>query len=78
MAAVYFQEGPYITEWFTEEQVAYIRAAERQLFLTCDKKKLSPAKNTSVPILHPIVDNRGKIAMNFQHCQARRTGCPYS
>jgi len=27
-AAVYFQESPYITEWFTEEQVAYIRAAE--------------------------------------------------
>ena len=27
-AAVYFQEGPYITEWFTEEQVAYIRQKE--------------------------------------------------
>ena len=26
-AAVYFQEGPYITEWFTEDQVAYIRTA---------------------------------------------------
>jgi AcrR family transcriptional regulator len=31
-AAVYFQEGPYITEWFTEEQVAYIRHAEAQVY----------------------------------------------
>ena len=31
-AAVYFQEGPYITEWFTEEQVAYIRRAETQVY----------------------------------------------
>ena len=31
-AAVYFQEGPYITEWFTEEQVAYIRSAEAQVY----------------------------------------------
>lgn len=31
-AAVYFQEGPHITEWFTEEQVAYIRAAEASVY----------------------------------------------
>jgi AcrR family transcriptional regulator len=31
-AAVYFQEGPYIDEWFTEEQVGYIRAAETQVY----------------------------------------------
>src|SRR5688500_15052998 len=31
-AAVYFQEGPYITEWFTEDQVAYIRQAETQVY----------------------------------------------
>ncbi|WGI32737.1 TetR/AcrR family transcriptional regulator [Mycolicibacterium aubagnense] len=31
-AAVYFQEGPYITEWFTEEQVAYIRKAETTVY----------------------------------------------
>lgn len=31
-AAVYFQEGPYIAEWFTEEQVAYIRRAETQVY----------------------------------------------
>ncbi|MCG5434502.1 TetR/AcrR family transcriptional regulator [Mycobacterium sp. MYCO198283] len=31
-AAVYFQEGPYITEWFTEEQVEYIRNAESQVY----------------------------------------------
>jgi AcrR family transcriptional regulator len=31
-AAVYFQESPYITEWFTEEQVAYIRAAEAAVY----------------------------------------------
>ena len=31
-AAVYFQEGPYITEWFTEDQVAYIRQAEAQVY----------------------------------------------
>ena len=31
-AAVYFQESPYITEWFTEEQVAYIRHAEAQVY----------------------------------------------
>lgn len=31
-AAVYFQEGPYIAEWFTEEQVAYIRHAETQVY----------------------------------------------
>jgi AcrR family transcriptional regulator len=31
-AAVYFQEGPYITEWFTEEQVAYIRRAESLVY----------------------------------------------
>jgi AcrR family transcriptional regulator len=31
-AAVYFQEGPYITEWFTEEQVDYIRNAETQVY----------------------------------------------
>src|SRR6478735_10978346 len=31
-AAVYFQEGPYISEWFTEEQVAYIRKAETSVY----------------------------------------------
>lgn len=31
-AAVYFQEAPYITEWFTEDQVAHIRAAETQVY----------------------------------------------
>src|ERR1700751_5461511 len=31
-AAVYFQEGPYITEWFTDEQVAYIREKETQVY----------------------------------------------
>ena len=31
-AAVYFQEGPYIAEWFTEDQVAYIRTAETQVY----------------------------------------------
>jgi len=31
-AAVYFQEGPYIGEWFTEEQVAYIREREAQVY----------------------------------------------
>ncbi|MDH6195772.1 AcrR family transcriptional regulator [Mycobacterium frederiksbergense] len=31
-AAVYFQEGPYIAEWFTEEQVAYIRQAEARVY----------------------------------------------
>jgi len=31
-AAVYFQEGPYIAEWFTEEQVSYIRRAETQVY----------------------------------------------
>jgi AcrR family transcriptional regulator len=31
-AAVYFQEGPYITEWFTEEQVAYIRSSETAVY----------------------------------------------
>ena len=31
-AAVYFQEAPYITEWFTEEQVAYIRQAETTVY----------------------------------------------
>src|SRR3978361_1951457 len=30
--AVYFQEAPYITEWFTEEQVAYIRKAETSVY----------------------------------------------
>ena len=30
--AVYFQEAPYITEWFTEEQVAYIRKAESSVY----------------------------------------------
>lgn len=29
---MYFQEGPYIAEWFTEEQVAYIRRAETQVY----------------------------------------------
>jgi hypothetical protein len=29
---VYFQEGPYITEWFTAEQVAYIREKETQVY----------------------------------------------
>jgi AcrR family transcriptional regulator len=31
-AAVYFQEGPYITEWFTETQVDYIRKAETTVY----------------------------------------------
>src|SRR6202008_5000358 len=31
-AAVYFQEQPYITEWFTEEQVAAIREKEPQVY----------------------------------------------
>lgn len=31
-AAVYFQEAPYITEWFTEEQVASVRRAETQVY----------------------------------------------
>lgn len=31
-AAVYFQEQPYITEWFTEEQVAEIREKEAQVY----------------------------------------------
>ncbi|MBJ7466585.1 MAG: TetR family transcriptional regulator [Mycolicibacterium sp.] len=31
-AAVYFQEGPYISEWFTEEQVTYIRQAESTVY----------------------------------------------
>ncbi|WP_102144102.1 TetR/AcrR family transcriptional regulator [Mycobacterium hubeiense] len=31
-AAVYFQENPYIAEWFTEDQVAYIRTAEAQVY----------------------------------------------
>ena len=29
---MYFQEAPYITEWFTEEQVAYIRKAETPVY----------------------------------------------
>ena len=29
---MYFQESPYITEWFTQEQVAYIRGAETQVY----------------------------------------------
>jgi hypothetical protein len=29
---VYFQEGPYISEWFTEDQVAYIREKETQVY----------------------------------------------
>jgi Tetracyclin repressor-like, C-terminal domain/Bacterial regulatory proteins, tetR family len=31
-AAVYFQEGPYIGEWFTEDQVTYIREKETQVY----------------------------------------------
>src|ERR1044072_48253 len=31
-AAVYFQEGPYIPDWFTEDQVAYIREKETQVY----------------------------------------------
>ncbi len=31
-AAVYFQEAPYITEWFTEEQVAEVREKETQVY----------------------------------------------
>ena len=31
-AAVYFQEQPYITEWFTEEQVAEVRDKETQVY----------------------------------------------
>lgn len=31
-AAVYFQEQPYITEWFTEEQVATVRKQEAKVY----------------------------------------------
>jgi AcrR family transcriptional regulator len=31
-AAVYFQEQPYIAEWFTEEQVAQVREKETQVY----------------------------------------------
>jgi AcrR family transcriptional regulator len=31
-AAVYFQEQPYITEWFTEEQVEAVREKETQVY----------------------------------------------
>ena len=31
-AAVYFQEQPYITEWFTDEQVAEVREKETQVY----------------------------------------------
>ncbi|MEB3071878.1 TetR/AcrR family transcriptional regulator [[Mycobacterium] vasticus] len=31
-AAVYFQERPYITEWFTDEQVAEVREKETQVY----------------------------------------------
>lgn len=31
-AAVYWQEQPYITEWFTEEQVAEVREKETQVY----------------------------------------------
>ena len=31
-AAVYFQEQPYITEWFTAEQVSEVRAKEVQVY----------------------------------------------
>jgi len=31
-AAVYFQEQPYITEWFTSEQVAEVREKEAQVY----------------------------------------------
>lgn len=31
-AAVYFQEQPYITEWFTSEQVAEVREKEQQVY----------------------------------------------
>ena len=31
-AAVYFQEQPYITEWFTEEQVTEVREKETQVY----------------------------------------------
>lgn len=31
-AAVYFQEQPYISEWFTEEQVAEIKEKETQVY----------------------------------------------
>jgi hypothetical protein len=30
-AAVFFQEGPYFSRWFTEEQVTYIRDRETQV-----------------------------------------------
>jgi AcrR family transcriptional regulator len=33
--AVYFQEAPYITEWFTEDQVAYLRKAETTVYEHC-------------------------------------------
>ena len=31
-AAVYFQEQPYITEWFTDDQVAEVREKETQVY----------------------------------------------
>lgn len=31
-AAVYFQEQPYITEWFTAEQVAEVREKEAPVY----------------------------------------------
>src|ERR1700743_1449412 len=31
-AAVYFQEQPYITEWFTTDQVAEVREKEAQVY----------------------------------------------
>jgi hypothetical protein len=31
-AAVYFQEQPYITEWFTDEQVAEVLEKETQVY----------------------------------------------
>ena len=48
-AAVYFQEGPYITEWFTEDQVAYIRDRRHRSTSTCatSSTAASPAASST-------------------------------
>jgi AcrR family transcriptional regulator len=45
--AVYFQEAPYITEWFTEEQVAYIRKAESNTSATSSTAASPAGSSTS-------------------------------
>ncbi len=80
-AAVYFQEGPYITEWFTEDQVAYIREKETQVyehvrdvidrgiasgeFYDCDSPRARPG-------LHR--DDAGFVPMAAAARAAHRTG----